>query len=197
MASSRTQEEWTNYAKMHRRYYFFFEGKVLDLTDFTSLHPGGKKALTNYVFKDITDIIFKVYPHKRDTTTRVLNRYVVGALDSSNKERKSTPQQGKVEKSPFREKKKVCFGEAVKEEAEEKHAVAPKAHKKKSKSGGSPNKKSNSSHQNNPFIRQRRGRRRRAGTKYPLRPSRKREILRRCASTCRRAARRQPARRKC
>lgn len=37
------------------------------------VHPGGKKVLINYIYKDITDLIFKVYPHDKDSTIRKLN----------------------------------------------------------------------------------------------------------------------------
>ena len=28
-------------------------------------HPGGLKAIKNYIYKDITNIIFDVYPHHK------------------------------------------------------------------------------------------------------------------------------------
>jgi cytochrome b involved in lipid metabolism len=59
------KDEWIALGKQARKQIFFYEDKVLDLTHFMGEHPGGKKALTNYVYKDITDIIFSVYPHKK------------------------------------------------------------------------------------------------------------------------------------
>lgn len=61
-----TTQEWTAYGKRYNRMIFFYEEKVLDLTEFALYHPGGKKAIANYIFKDITDIIFNVFPHKRE-----------------------------------------------------------------------------------------------------------------------------------
>jgi cytochrome b involved in lipid metabolism len=59
------KEQWIAYAKPLKKCLFFYEDKVLDLTRFMTEHPGGKKALDNYVYKDITDTVFTVYPHKR------------------------------------------------------------------------------------------------------------------------------------
>ncbi len=68
----RTIEEWITYGKGRHRYIFFFEERVLDLTDFIPQHPGGKKAIINYLGKDVSSILFNVYPHNRDTTLKVL-----------------------------------------------------------------------------------------------------------------------------
>lgn len=59
------KEEWVVYAKSTKKQLFFYEDRVLDLTKFMNTHPGGKKALSNYLLKDITDTVFAVYPHKR------------------------------------------------------------------------------------------------------------------------------------
>ena len=61
----KSKEQWISNAKILKKHFFFYEDKVLDLTRFMNEHPGGKKALANYVFKDITDTVFTVYPHKR------------------------------------------------------------------------------------------------------------------------------------
>lgn len=55
------------------------------MTDFIQLHPGGKKALINYTNKDITDILFKVYPHKKENTLNLLNKYKIGTLSDRPK----------------------------------------------------------------------------------------------------------------
>ena len=47
-------EEWIAIAKQNKKFYFFYEDRALDLTCFMNIHPGGKKALVNYVYKDIT-----------------------------------------------------------------------------------------------------------------------------------------------
>lgn len=44
------------------------------------MHPGGKKALENYIFKDITDILFRVYPHKKEETLSKLAKYKIGEI---------------------------------------------------------------------------------------------------------------------
>ena len=74
------KEHWISYAKPIKKQLFFYEDKVLDLTNFMNEHPGGRKALTNYVYKDITDIIFSVYPHKKEPTLIKLLSYTVGKI---------------------------------------------------------------------------------------------------------------------
>ena len=59
---------------------FFYEDKVLDLSNFMSIHPGGKKALTNYLNKYITNIIFTAYPHSKEKTLKTLMKYVIGKI---------------------------------------------------------------------------------------------------------------------
>ena len=100
------KEQWLAYAKPQRRQLFFYEDKVLDLTTFMSMHPGGKKALTNYVFKDITDIIFSVYPHKKETTLITLLSYSIGMIPVTDMK-----QNTKIERqiTPTKDRKKVCF----------------------------------------------------------------------------------------
>lgn len=82
---SRSTEQWAQLGRQKHRYFYFYEEKVLDLTDFIQVHPGGKKALLNYTFKDITDILFKVYPHKKETTLAVLHKYRIGTLSDPRK----------------------------------------------------------------------------------------------------------------
>ena len=43
-------------------------------------HPGGLKAIKNYIFKDVTNILFEVYPHKKDTTVAKLMKFQVGLI---------------------------------------------------------------------------------------------------------------------
>lgn len=68
----RSAEEWVLYAKQHHKYIVFYEEKVLDLTQFIHRHPGGKKALLSYIYKDVTDILFKVYKHQPEVTLGTL-----------------------------------------------------------------------------------------------------------------------------
>lgn len=41
------------------------------------MHPGGKKALANYVYKDITQILFNIYPHSPQILKK-LDKYIIG-----------------------------------------------------------------------------------------------------------------------
>ena len=106
------KEQWITYAKPTKKQLFFYEDKVLDLTHFMSEHPGGRKALNNYVFKDITEIIFVVFPHKREPTLKILLSYVIGKIpplemkQPAKIEREVTPSK---ESKEAKDKKKVCF----------------------------------------------------------------------------------------
>ena len=40
----------------------------------------GKKALSNYIGKDITNILFRVFPHNKEKTLNVLKEYIVGTV---------------------------------------------------------------------------------------------------------------------
>lgn len=62
---TRRVDEWIAFAKKSNKNLVFYEDKVLDLSAFMNQHPGGKKALLNYLNKDITNILFTVFPHKR------------------------------------------------------------------------------------------------------------------------------------
>ena len=53
---------------------------MYNLTYFISKHPGGKKALSNYIGKDITNILFRVFPHNKEKTLNVLKEYIVGTV---------------------------------------------------------------------------------------------------------------------
>jgi len=48
-----------------KKLLFFYDGKVYNLTYFIDKHPGGRKAIMNYIYKDITNILFKVFPHDK------------------------------------------------------------------------------------------------------------------------------------
>jgi cytochrome b involved in lipid metabolism len=56
-------DQWIQYAKYQHRYILFFEDKVIDITNFITQHPGGKKTLIDYIYKDVTNVLFKIYPH--------------------------------------------------------------------------------------------------------------------------------------
>lgn len=62
---TRRVDEWITFSKKSNKNLVFYEDKVLDLSAFMNQHPGGKKALMNYINKDITAILFTVFPHKR------------------------------------------------------------------------------------------------------------------------------------
>lgn len=71
-------EEWVSWGKQKKRFLTFYKENVFDLTDFVRIHPGGRKSLDNYIYKDVTDLLFTVYPHKKETTMPALNQYIVG-----------------------------------------------------------------------------------------------------------------------
>jgi len=84
---------------------FFYDGKVYNLTNFISKHPGGKKALSNYTYKDITNILFRVYPHDKERTLDVLKQYIIGGFSDQKSiqvvDRTVTPQKGKNKRVNF------------------------------------------------------------------------------------------------
>jgi len=71
------------------------------------LHPGGKKALINYINKDITHIIFTVYPHPKETTLKTLKKYVIGYIPERDMRQQRSERKRSV--TPIRDKKRVCF----------------------------------------------------------------------------------------
>jgi cytochrome b involved in lipid metabolism len=78
----------------------------MDVTEFIHSHPGGKKALINYIYKDVTDTLFKVYNHDRNNTLETLKHYIIGRLSpKENPHRDSYPKQP----SKSKPKKRVCF----------------------------------------------------------------------------------------
>lgn len=58
-------EEWISWGKKNKRFIAFYKENVVDLTDFLRIHPGGRKSLENFIYRDVTDLLFKVYPHKK------------------------------------------------------------------------------------------------------------------------------------
>ncbi len=75
----KSMEEWKSWGKRKEIELYFYKGSVLDLTTFAKVHPGGKKALKNYVYKDITHLLFTIYHHKREIL-QTLNKYVIGSI---------------------------------------------------------------------------------------------------------------------
>lgn len=69
---TKSADIWVAWAIRNKRSIFFFENKVLDLTEFAFSHPGGKKSLENFKYKDITSSLFKVFPHDRLPTLQRL-----------------------------------------------------------------------------------------------------------------------------
>lgn len=63
--NTKSTDAWVAWGIRNKRSIFFYENKVLDLTDFALIHPGGKRSLECYIYKDITQTLFKVYPHNR------------------------------------------------------------------------------------------------------------------------------------
>lgn len=74
----KSKEDWIVFGKEKRKSLVFYQQNVLDLTQFAAIHPGGKKVLEPYIFQDVTDNLFTIYPHKKETTLTLLNRYIIG-----------------------------------------------------------------------------------------------------------------------
>jgi cytochrome b involved in lipid metabolism len=68
------------YAKQNRKYIVFYEEKVLDISQFIYSHPGGKKVLISYIYKDITASLFTVFKHHRETTLTTLAQFIIGTI---------------------------------------------------------------------------------------------------------------------
>jgi len=101
-------DEWIALSKKSHKDIFFYQDKVLDLTNFMEIHPGGKKALTNYLNKDITNIVFTVYPHKKETTHSTLIKYVIGKIPEEDMRQHPKTTRPRT-LTPVKEKKKVYF----------------------------------------------------------------------------------------
>jgi cytochrome b involved in lipid metabolism len=99
-------EEWIQWAKQQHRYIMFHEERVIDVTEFMQAHPGGKKALISYIYKDITDILFKVYKHPKEQTLATLRQYVIGVIAPTDR---SKTVASKTRSPIGKAKKKVCF----------------------------------------------------------------------------------------
>ncbi len=97
-------EEWVRYAKGQHRYVIFYEECVMDVTEFIYSHPGGKKALINYIYKDVTNTLFKVHQHDRQHTLATLNHYIIGRVTPRDR-----PNQDTRKPSNSKPKKRVCF----------------------------------------------------------------------------------------
>lgn len=52
----------------------------MDVTEFIHSHPGGKKALISYIYKDVTETLFKIYKHDRNNTIETLKHYIIGRI---------------------------------------------------------------------------------------------------------------------
>ena len=61
----KTIQDWIEHGRTLHKTIFFYEDNALDLKRFIEMHPGGQKAIMNYLHKDISEIVFSVYPHKR------------------------------------------------------------------------------------------------------------------------------------
>lgn len=71
-------DEWIAWGKHKKRFLTFYKENVLDLTDFIAIHPGGRKSMDNFIFKDTTELLFTVYPHRKEPTLATLNKYIIG-----------------------------------------------------------------------------------------------------------------------
>lgn len=59
------------------------------MTDFQRIHPGGKKALENYIYSDVSDLLFAVFPHKKETTEPSLLRHKIGIISNLHEKKKN------------------------------------------------------------------------------------------------------------
>lgn len=66
---------------------------------FLSQHPGGAQAINKYIYKDVTEILFSVYPHNKHYTLRKLQKYHVGQILQKKEE--------KYQKENVKEKEKI------------------------------------------------------------------------------------------
>lgn len=82
------KEEWISWGKQSKRFLVFYHENVIDLTDFQRVHPGGKKSLENYIYEDVTDLLFAVFPHKKETTETNLLRYKIGSVTNMHEKKK-------------------------------------------------------------------------------------------------------------
>ena len=77
---SKSIKEWIENGKKSNKDYVFYDGYCLDLSNFKYLHPGGSQIVQSYLYKDVTSILFTVFPHNKVTTPKILERYRVGIL---------------------------------------------------------------------------------------------------------------------
>jgi cytochrome b involved in lipid metabolism len=101
-------EEWINWGKQKKRLLTFYKQDVIDLTDFIGIHPGGRKSLDNYIYQDITDQLFTVYPHRKEATLAALNKYIIG-LNTTIHYKKKNEKENKSIAKDSQSKRKVCF----------------------------------------------------------------------------------------
>ena len=79
--NKKSTNAWVAWAIRKKRSILFYETKVLDLTEFATVHPGGKRSLESYIYKDITQTLFKIYPHNREKTLQRLSQFVIGSVE--------------------------------------------------------------------------------------------------------------------
>jgi len=101
-------DDWIAFGNKANKNIVFYEDKALDITGFMNQHPGGRKALTNYLNKDITSILFTVFPHKKEATLNTLLRYTIGRIPLQDTKANQKLERAKSP-TPIKDKKKVCF----------------------------------------------------------------------------------------
>lgn len=78
-AETHKRDHWDDMYHKKKKVIVYYGEDVLDLTGFVRKHPGGEKAITVYILKDIKNILFRVFPHS-DSIIPVLMKYRVGKL---------------------------------------------------------------------------------------------------------------------
>lgn len=85
MYTKKTLPEWEKIAKTKKKLLVLYENDVLDLTMFAKSHAGGKRIIEEFFLKDVSNQLFKLYPHDTYHTLNTLMRYKCGILLSPRK----------------------------------------------------------------------------------------------------------------
>ena len=68
------------------RLCFVREGKVYDVSDFASRHPGGEKPLKNNVGRDVTTLMTRENPHRHSNNAyKIIEQYFIGDFEVGRK----------------------------------------------------------------------------------------------------------------
>ena len=65
-----------------------YKNKVIDVTDFKQIHPGGVNSLDGFIGKEVTEAFENISSHKTKAAIRDLNTYFIGEIQ--------TDKEGKI-----------------------------------------------------------------------------------------------------